>query len=105
MKILAIGAHPDDLEYGCAGTLIKHAQRGDEVYMMVITDGSAGGESGVRSTEQREAAKIIGAREVFFGGYADTEFECHRESIMKIEQVVRQVEPDTVYTHCGEDTH
>ncbi|HJP29025.1 MAG TPA: PIG-L family deacetylase [Candidatus Latescibacteria bacterium] len=105
MKILAIGAHPDDLEYGCAGTLIKHAQRGDEVYMMVITDGSAGGESGVRSTEQREAAKIIGAREVFFGGYADTEFECHRESIMKIEQVVRQVEPDTVYTHFGEDTH
>ncbi|HCL26946.1 MAG TPA: hypothetical protein DIC52_00735, partial [Candidatus Latescibacteria bacterium] len=43
MKILAIGAHPDDLEYGCAGTLIKHAQRGDDVFMMIITDGSAGG--------------------------------------------------------------
>ena len=105
MKILAIGAHPDDLELGCAGTLIKHAQRGDDVYMMIITDGSAGGEADVRSSEQLEAAKIIGARDVFFGGYVDTQFECHRESIMKIEEVVRQVEPDTVYTHFGEDTH
>ena len=61
MKILAIGAHPDDLELGCAGTLIKHAQRGDDVYMMIITDGSAGGEADVRSSEQLEAAKIIGA--------------------------------------------
>lgn len=105
MKVLAIGAHPDDLEIGCAGTLIKHAQRGDEVYMMVLTDGSAGGEPDVRSREQLEAAKVIGARDVFFGDYVDTRFECHRESIMKIEQIVRQVEPDTVYTHFGEDTH
>ena len=105
MRVLAIGAHPDDLEYGCAGTLIKHAQRGDDVFMMIITDGSAGGEPDVRSAEQLEAAKVIGARDVFFGGYPDTEFECHRESIMKIEEIVRQVEPDTVYTHFGEDTH
>ena len=105
MKVLAIGAHPDDLEYGCAGTLIKHAQRGDEVYMMIVTDGSAGGEADLREREQREAAKIIGARDVFFRGYPDTQFECHRDSIMKIEEIVRQVEPDTVYTHFGEDTH
>jgi LmbE family N-acetylglucosaminyl deacetylase len=105
MKILAIGAHPDDLEYGCAGTLIKHAQRGDDVFMMIITDGSAGGDPEVRSAEQLEAAKIVGARDVFFAGYQDTQFECHRESITKIEDVVRQVEPDTVYTHFGEDTH
>jgi LmbE family N-acetylglucosaminyl deacetylase len=105
VKVLAIGAHPDDLEYGCAGTLIKHSQRGDEVYMMIVTDGAAGGDPKVRSGEQMEAAKIIGAQDVFFGGYADTEFECHRESIMAIENIVRQVEPDTVYTHFGEDTH
>ena len=105
MKILAIGAHPDDLEYGCAGTLIKHVQRGDDVYMMIITDGSAGGDSSVREAEQREAGKIIGARDVFFGGFPDTQFECHRDSIMAIEQIVSQVEPDTVYTHFGEDTH
>ena len=76
MKILAIGAHLYDLELGCAGTLIKHAQRGDDVYITIITDGSAGGEADVRSSEQLEAAKIIGARDVFFGGYADTRIEC-----------------------------
>jgi hypothetical protein len=75
VKILAIGAHPDDLEYGCAGTLIKHAQRGDDVFMMIITDGAAGGDPEVRSAEQLEAAKIVGARDVFFGGYQDTQFE------------------------------
>ena len=105
MWVLAIGAHPEDLEYGCAGTLIKHAQRGDDVFMMIITDGSAGGETDVRSAEQLDAAKVIGAKDVFFGGYLDTKFECHRESIMKIEEIVRQVEPNTVYTHFGEDMH
>ena len=67
MKILAIGAHLCDLELGCAGTLIKHAQRGDGVYMM-ITDGSAGGEADVRSSEQLEAAKIIGAKSAVLRG-------------------------------------
>lgn len=66
MRVLAIGAHPDDLEYGCAGTLIKHAQRGDDVFMMIITDGSAGDEPDVSSAEQLDAAKVIGAKDVFF---------------------------------------
>ena len=105
MKILAIGAHPDDLEYGCGGTLIRHAQRGDEVYLMVVTDGAAGGDPETRHAEQLEAAEILGARDVFFGEYPDTAFECHRESITRIEDVVRQVGPDAVYTHFGEDTH
>jgi LmbE family N-acetylglucosaminyl deacetylase len=105
VKILAIGAHPDDLEIGCGGTLIKHVDRGDEVTLLVLTDGAAGGDAAVRAQEQRDAAEVIGAREVVFGGYADTTFECHRESIMKIEDVVRRVQPETVYTHFGEDTH
>lgn len=105
MRILAIGAHPDDLEYGCAGTLIKHVQRGDEVYLAVVTDGSQGGEGALRREEQLAAAKIIGAEEVFFLGYADTQFECNRESIMKIEEIVQQTKADSVYTHYGEDTH
>ena len=105
MNVLAIGAHPDDLEFGCAGTLIQHAQRGDTVFMMVITDGKMGGDTAIRESEQREAAKIIGAQDVFFGGYADTSFECNRESIMRIEEVIAKVEADLVYSHFGEDTH
>ena len=105
MKILAVGAHPDDLEYGCAGTLIRHVRRGDRVFLAIATDGSQGGEPEVRRAEQLAAAKIIGAEDVFFLDYVDTRFECNRESIMKIEEVVKRVDPDTVYTHYGEDTH
>ena len=103
MNVLAIGAHPDDLEYGCAGTLIHHAQRGDQVYMMVVTNGNKGGEAELRQQEQLEAAKVIGAKDVIFGGYDDTRFECDRESIMRIEEVIARVEADVVYTHFGED--
>ena len=105
MNILAIGAHPDDLEYGCAGTLIKHAQRGDRVFLMVVTDGSMGGEPQVRQREQLDAAKIIGAEDAFFLDYPDTCFECNRDSITRIEEVVRKVDASAVYTHFGEDTH
>ena len=105
MKILAIGAHPDDLEYGCAGALIQHVNRGDQVFLAIVTDGSQGGDPATRRDEQLAAAKIIGAEDVFFLDYTDTRFECNRESIMKIEEIVQRVNPDSVYTHFGEDTH
>lgn len=106
MNVLAIGAHPDDLEYACAGTLIRHAHEGgDRVFLLIVTDGASGGEPSIRRQEQLNAAKLIGAEEVFFLDYPDTRFECNRESIMRIEEIVDKVQPDTVYTHWGEDTH
>ena len=105
MKVLAIGAHPDDLEIGCGGTLIRHSGSGDEVYLLVVTDGSMGGKPDTRGREQRDAAKILGAKETFFGGYADTRFECDRDPIMKLEQHIDAVQPDVVYTHWSDDTH
>jgi LmbE family N-acetylglucosaminyl deacetylase len=105
VRVLAIGAHPDDVEFGCGGTLIRHVQRGDEVFLLVMTDGDQGGDAPTRRQEQLEASRIMGAREVFFAGFPDTRFVCDRESIMKIEEFVRQVGPDVVYAHFGEDTH
>lgn len=105
MNVLAIGAHPDDIEYSCGGTLIRHAQRGDDVFLLVMTSGSMGGEAETRRHEQEEAARILGAKEVFFGGYTDTRLVCDRDTIMKIESFVQQCEADIVYTHFGEDTH
>ncbi|MBT4496497.1 MAG: PIG-L family deacetylase [Gemmatimonadetes bacterium] len=105
MNVLAIGAHPDDLEYGCAGALIRHVHRGDRVYLAVVTDGSQGGDPKMRRQEQLDAAKIIGAEEVFFLDFPDTLFECNRESITRIEEVVRKVDAEIVYSHFGEDTH
>src|SRR5947208_2486438 len=73
MNVLAIGAHPDDIEYGCGGTLTKYAQRGHAVHLFVASDGARGGEAAVRRREQDESAVILGARKVFWGDYPDTE--------------------------------
>jgi LmbE family N-acetylglucosaminyl deacetylase len=105
VNVLAIGAHPDDLEFGCAGTLIRHVQRGDRVYLAVATDGSRGGGAAARRRGELDAAQIIGATGGPFLGYPDTLFECNRESITRLEEVIRQVGAETVYTHYVEDTH
>ena len=75
------------------------------MYLLVVTDGSMGGKPDTRGREQRDAAKILGAQKTFFGGYADTRFECDRDSIMKLEQHIDAVQPDLVYTHWSDDTH
>ena len=47
MRILAIGAHPDDIEFGCGGTLIKYARQGHEVFLLVMTEGGGSGEGSI----------------------------------------------------------
>ena len=105
MNVLAVGAHPDDIEYGCGGTLVRYAQQGHRVYLLIVTDGGLGGETEVRRAEQREAGRILGAEEIFFGGYRDTELACDRGLIMKIEEIIKQVEPKCVYVNYFDDTH
>ena len=55
MNILAIGAHPDDIEYGCAGTLVKYADRGHRIHLMILTGGEEGGSSKERQHEQSQS--------------------------------------------------
>jgi len=61
MNVLAIGAHPDDIEYGCGGMLTKYAEKGHTVYLFIASDGGLGGEPSVRRREQMDSAVIIGA--------------------------------------------
>lgn len=105
MKILAIGAHPDDIEYGCAGTLLKYRQQGHEVHLCVVTDGSCKADPEVRKKEQLESARIMGATDVIFGGYTDTELTCSRELIMFFEEIARRIEPDFGFIPYPDDTH
>src|SRR5712691_8664519 len=72
MNILALGAHPDDIEIGCGGTLLKYARAGHAVYLMVLTEGAQGGSVKVRRDEQLASCRILGAKEVFWGGHPDT---------------------------------
>jgi LmbE family N-acetylglucosaminyl deacetylase len=105
MNVLAIGAHPDDIEFGCAGMLTKYADRGHTVYLFVASRGDRGGDAAVREREQEEAARLIGAKQVFWGGYPDTEIPLNRELIGRIETVLREVEPRMIFVNFPEDTH
>ena len=88
MNVLALGAHPDDIEYGCGGMLTKYAEKGHDVFLWIASDGSLGGEGAVRRQEQSDSALIIGAREVFWGDYRDTEVPLTRELIGRFESVI-----------------
>ena len=105
MNILAIGAHPDDIEYGCAGALIKYRRQGHKIFLCVVTNGSAKDDPEVRKREQLEAARLIDAEDVFFLGYQDTELVCSRELIMDIENVAKKVAPDFGFVPYPDDTH
>ena len=105
MNILAIGAHPDDIEYGCAGTLIKYAERDHRILLMILTGGEEGGNGEERKREQSAAAEIIGAQQVFWGGYRDTQLPLNKKLIDKIEEVLVEVKPDLILVNYGDDTH
>lgn len=105
MNILAIGAHPDDIEIGCGGTLIKYAGSGHKVYLLVLSDGSFGGEADVRRLEQLKAMKLMGAKNIFWGGLMDTEIVNNRELILKMDDIIRKVGPDVVFLNYSQDIH
>ena len=106
MNILAIGAHPDDIEFGCAGTLIKYAQRGHTVFLFITTKGEMGGEVEGRFREQMKAAKIIGAKDVFWGGFKDTELSDKGNDLIHMaERYIKEIQPHFIFVNYPEDTH
>ncbi len=108
MKILAIGAHPDDIEIGCAGNLLKYATAGchHDIYLLVMSNGGRGGEEAVRREEQERSAAILGATDLIWGGYDDTELSPHmNRMVSEIEVLIRKICPDFIFVNCGNDTH
>ena len=105
MRVLAVGAHPDDVELGCGATLARHALRGDEITILVMTDGGLGNIEGMsRRSEQLEAAHRLGA-EVRWGGYDDGAVPDGPETVRVIDDAIAASGADVLYTHAIEDTH
>ncbi len=106
MKILAIGAHPDDVEIGVGGILLRHRAAGDSVNILTLTGGEAGGEPGVRGREAEHAAELLGAR-LFHTDLEDTSLSVSDGGVMigAISDVIREVEPTVIYTHTLLDVH
>jgi LmbE family N-acetylglucosaminyl deacetylase len=98
MKILAFGAHPDDIEFGCAPLLIKEAQKGSQIKMVVCSLGEAGtsGTPQQRKKETVAAAKLIGAEMGFLNMGGDAHFEYKPQNAFKIAKIIRGYKPDIV---------
>ncbi|MFO1082839.1 MAG: PIG-L family deacetylase [Reyranellaceae bacterium] len=103
-RVLAVGAHPDDVEIGCGGSLAKHHVKGDVLHILTLSRGAAGGDTNVRTAEAQQAARILGAT-LKFGNLTDTNISEGAETISIIEAAIRELRPTHVYTHCSEDTH
>jgi LmbE family N-acetylglucosaminyl deacetylase len=102
---LAVFAHPDDGEFGFAGTVAKVAREGTEVHYVCVTDGSAGSnEPGitrealrpVRSREQLAACEVLGVKECHFLGFVDGELELNMDLRLALTREVRRVRPDLI---------
>ena len=110
MRILAVSAHPDDIEMSCAGTLLKFRKRGDEIFAAVLCNGDKGHyEIGpedlarIRRLEAEAAAKSEGATLVSVGVFPDLEIYPDSESRRKVAEIIRQARPDLILTHYPED--
>jgi LmbE family N-acetylglucosaminyl deacetylase len=105
VDILAIGAHPDDVELGCGGLLLKAVRSGHRVYICTLTKGSASGDPEQRTQELMKSAKFIGAKDVRIGDFEDTKLTVSSELINYIEAYVDKVDPDLILTHFHGDIH
>ena len=105
MNILAIGAHPDDVEIGCGGMLIKSVKNGHSVYLYNVTRGEKGGDPHQIIGELRATAMYIGAKALYIDRFPDTQLSLTSDLINHIESCVTLCRPDLVITHPMTDTH
>ena len=106
MKVLAIGAHPDDIEVGCSGTLAKYAENGHDIYLLVMTEGHMGGDRMARKREQMKSARILKSRELIWGGCEDTLLSPNMNKMVHdIEAVLKKISPDFIFAQYDDDTH
>jgi len=103
-RVLAIGAHPDDVEIGCGGALSKHHADYDVLHILTLSRGAAGGDVNIRAAEAYSAAALLNAR-LEMKNLRDMYITDGAETISIIETAIRELHPTHVYTHSAEDTH
>jgi LmbE family N-acetylglucosaminyl deacetylase/ActR/RegA family two-component response regulator len=102
--VLAVGAHPDDVEIGVGGILLRHAAQGHRVVLLTLTGGEAGGVVSERAAESQRAAELLNAR-LISADLEDTSVSEGSGTIATISDVIKDVGPTTVYTHTARDVH
>lgn len=112
MRILAIGAHYDDVELGCGGTIAKHVINGDQVYVFVATLSGFSNHSGkvirgneVAKREGEKAMKVLGVKKLFNGNFPTLQIKFDDNLNMKILKIIEKYKIQQVYTHWDGDVH
>lgn len=106
MRVVAVGAHPDDIDLGVGGTIAKHCQLGHEVIAVVLSLGESGGDPEVRRRECERSLRYLGVDEIRFAELPDRMLlENLSKAIDAIEDVVMSFKPDIVYAHSEKDRH
>lgn len=111
LKLLVVGAHPDDPETGCGGIISKYAKNGHEVVSVYLTKGEAGipgkthaDAAAIRTEEAKKACDIFGVRPVFVG-QTDGNTKLDTEQYDDMFKIIEKENPDIVLTHWPIDTH
>lgn len=102
--VLAVGAHPDDVEIGVGGILAAHRDAGNQLVILTLSRGARGGDADDRQHESLASAELLGAR-LFLEDLEDTHISAADPTVGIIERVVAEVQPDIVYTHSSHDRH
>lgn len=109
-KVLAVGAHPDDVEIGCGGSLALLRQQGSEITILTITSGEEGSLSlskqalaSKRENEAQSSAKILGAKQVQFLRQADGLTGFSKEVKIRCISTLREIRPDILFIHASND--
>ena len=115
-KILVVAAHPDDEVLGCGGTIAKHSANGDEVHILLIAEGITGrdvvrdarkrrGELSLLRKSAHQAKEILGASSLTIENFPDNRLDSidRIEIVKKIENSLRVIEPEIVYSHHAGD--
>src|SRR5215475_1595370 len=113
-RVMVVTAHPDDAEFGAGGTVAKMVKEGRRVTYVVVTNGNKGSSdramtperlAGLRTDEQRNAARTLGVEHVEFLGYEDGEVEDTRDLRRDVTRQIRKWRPDLVIAQSPDRTH
>jgi LmbE family N-acetylglucosaminyl deacetylase/CheY-like chemotaxis protein len=103
-RVLAVGAHPDDVEIGVGGILLGHRQAGDQLRVLTMSHGARGGDAAIRAAEAADAASILGAV-LTLNDLEDSHISESNPTVSLIETIVAEFDPTIVYTHTLCDVH
>jgi len=104
MNILAIGAHPDDIEIGCFGVLAQHHKKKDKIFGIILTNGELADDPKKRIQECKKSTKLINMN-LIFGNFPDGNIQENAKLVSFIDDAIKKYKINKMYTHSIYDRH